>query len=139
VRGVKERGCGRGRERGTAEGGGATVEESLLVVTSERDESRRQANEVSTRADYLAKDLEAERFEAQGLRTQMGGTHCYLYFIHLVFSGRGSMSLLSSRAPVGFRHFHRNFLNALSGRGPKDRRAEVPIRRSGGLQPRPRS
>lgn len=40
------------------------LKESLQKVTGERDESRRQATEVSSWAASLAKDLEAERSKA---------------------------------------------------------------------------
>jgi chromosome segregation ATPase len=61
------------------------LRENLLAVTGEWDESRCQATEASTRADSLAKDLEAERSEAQGLKAQMGSTRCYLLLVYLVF------------------------------------------------------
>jgi hypothetical protein len=47
-------------------------------VIDERDESRRQATEASSRADSLTRDLEGERSEVQGLKGQMGGMRCYL-------------------------------------------------------------
>jgi hypothetical protein len=103
------------------------LRESLLALIGERDESRCQATEASSQADSLAKDLEAERSEAQGLKAQMGGTRCYLRFVYMVFVGPCLVSWLSSRAPVGFGHLHRDLLDAFPGHGPKDRQAEGPI------------
>jgi hypothetical protein len=80
-----------------------------------------------------------KRSEVQGLKSQMGCMCCYLTFGYLAFVGPGSVSWLFSRAPVGFGHLHRYFPDTLSGCGPKDCRAEGPIRRSGKLWLKPRS
>jgi hypothetical protein len=63
--------------------------------------SQRQTAEASSRAGSLAKDLQAEWSEAQGLKTKMGGTCCYLCFIYLAYSSHGLVSWLFSRASVG--------------------------------------
>lgn len=82
------------------------LREDLLAVTGEQDESWRQATEASSRADSLVKDLEAERSGARSLKAQMGGTHCYLLLVYLVFVGPGLVSRLSSKAPAGLGHLH---------------------------------
>lgn len=51
------------------------LKENLHAVAGERDESRRQATEASLHADCLARDLEAEQSEGQGLWVQMEGKH----------------------------------------------------------------
>jgi hypothetical protein len=77
------------------------LREDLLEVIDERDESRHQATKASSRADSLARDLEGERSEVQGLKGQMGGMHCYLRLVYLVFFDPGSVSRLSSRVLEG--------------------------------------
>jgi hypothetical protein len=48
----------------------------------EQDKSRHQVVEASLRVDSLSKHLEAERFEGQALKAQMGGTllkSCFIW------------------------------------------------------------
>jgi hypothetical protein len=54
----------------------------------------------------------------------MEGKRCCLILSFWVPFGHVSVSLSSPRAIEGFRHLHPDLSNALSGRGPKDGRAE---------------
>lgn len=108
----------------------------LLAMTDEQDEYRHQATEASTQAYSLARDLEAEQSDVQGLKGQMGGTRCYL-LVYLVFVGPGSVSRLSPRAPLGFGHLHQDLPDALPGYGPKHLQAKGSLRCGGRFWPKP--